>query len=58
MNNNEILQLAAKDMLVRQFGITLVAWSLATWEKMVADTVEMISNLNTDTFFEILNRYK
>jgi len=58
MTNDQILRLAAKDTVVQHNSFYTANFSDATWNRLVSETEELICNLDIDSFFEILNKYK
>lgn len=58
MNDLNLIQLAAKDALVYKYRYQILSWSAQAWTKAVNDMMCQILDLDLDTQFEILSRYR
>jgi len=58
LTNDQILRLAAKDIVVKQNSFYTTNLSEASWNKLVSESEEMLCDLDIDTFFSIINSYK
>jgi hypothetical protein len=58
MNDLNVIQLAAKDSLVRQYGSTLLALTAERWTEMVNDRMCAFLDLTEERQWEIIESYR
>lgn len=58
MNELSIVQLAAKDAVVRKFKWSVLDWSSEKWSRAITENMDYILQLPDDKYQEILNLYR
>jgi hypothetical protein len=58
VNDLNLIQLAAKDYIVKMYGHFVLGLSTENWTKMVNDRMCAILDMTMDDQFEIINLYR
>jgi len=58
MTNEEILHLASKDAVVKQYKFQVPHFSQEIWDALVESTKKYIMNLPPNDYFTLINLYK
>lgn len=58
MNDLNVIQLAAKDSLVWQYGRAILTFTAERWTEMVNDRMCAFLDLDLEKQFEIINSYR